>query len=71
MNELGRSARLLALRPPLAFGGHSFSLLQGDGIPLSRCVGCLVTLPSWAVAEGMGHHFGLHRWCPHMFRALT
>ena len=66
--SLGRTARLLTLRPPLAYGGHAFAFVGHD---LARCHGCHVMLPWWAVAEGMGQHFGLARWCPALFEALT
>lgn len=66
MTDLGRAARLLRLRPPLALGGHTFRV-HGD---YETCLGCHVTLPAWAVAENLGHHFGLARWCPALFRAL-
>jgi hypothetical protein len=65
-HPLGPTARLLALRPPLVFGGHCFRL-HGN---CETCVGCHVTVPRWAVAEELGHQFGLARWCPALFRAL-
>jgi hypothetical protein len=63
---LGHTARLLALRPPLAYGGHAFVLL---GEATLYCVGCFSAVPRWAVAEGFESTL-LARWCPALFLAL-
>lgn len=60
-----RAKRLLDMR--LALGGHCFTLF---GEHLEQCLGCHVILPRWAVKEGLGHQFGLARWCPALMRAL-
>jgi len=67
--QLGRGARLLALRPPLALGGHTFVLVDG-WVPGERCVRCHVWLPRWAVNEGLWSQFGLARLCPDLLLAL-
>ena len=80
-----RTAELMALQPPLAFGGHGFTVhrvyhdldLFGrfvadhpDDWTLLTCRGCFVSLPAWALDEKLGSHFGLARWCPSIMRAL-
>lgn len=69
---LYRRARLLELRPRLAFGGHSFTLAceaEGRSPELWRCSGCLGLLPGWALAEGYEAAL-LGLWCPGLFAAL-
>jgi len=64
----------LGLRPPLALGGHTFRLYwdeEHDDSPIwEQCIHCFVSIPVWAVNEGMWSQFGLARWCPGMFAAL-
>ena len=63
---LGRTARRLALRPPLVFGGHAFTVLDDR---VEWCLGCYRACPRWSLREGLWMHF-LPRWCPAMFVAL-
>lgn len=70
-HPLGPTARVLALRPPIAFGGHCFRVWESDaGELFESCVGCHVTVPGWAVREQLGGEFGLARWCQDLFRML-
>ena len=63
-----RRAHLLTLRPPLAFGGHCWVVLDGDPW-LERCLGCHAVLPVWMVSEGYwATEAG--RWCPDFLAAL-
>lgn len=62
-----RAAHLLAMRPPLANGGHCLIPLDGD---VWWCVGCHRALPGWALAEGFVTTL-LGRWCPSLFRSLV
>lgn len=54
----------MAMRPPLAFGGHAFRM---TGEEWWQCA-CGLALPSWAIAEGFWVVSG--RWCPLLMRAL-
>ena len=68
-----RAAAMLSMRPPLAFGGHGFTVHRADhpdDWTLFTCRGCFVSLPAWALDEKLGSHFGLARWCPSIMRAL-
>lgn len=67
-NDLGRTARLLDLRPPLYNGGHTFVMLDEAGA-VWWCVGCYRPLPRWALDEGFVTTL-LGRWCPALFRAI-
>jgi hypothetical protein len=67
-HPLGPTARALALRPPLAYGGHCFLHLDDTRL-LMRCVGCHWCGPRWVVTEGFWP-VELTRWCPSLFRAL-
>lgn len=61
------------MRPPLALGGHHFRLYWDDeegSLIWEQCIQCYVTIPAWAVNEGMWSQFGLARWCPGLFAAL-
>lgn len=80
MIELGRTAHLLAMRPPLAFGGHCFlpvgastpSMLTPDSPAATRwwwCVGCHQACPVWAIREGFATTM-LGRWCVGLFKML-
>lgn len=63
---LGRTARLLALRPPLLNGGHCFVIVD-DG--WWQCVGCYFVCPTWVLTEGyVTTHAG--RYCRALFKSL-
>lgn len=66
LSHLGRTARLLHASAPIALGGHSFTVAAYT----LTCTRCHVTLPRWAMTEGLGWHFGLARWCPDLPKAL-
>jgi hypothetical protein len=52
--------------PPLAYGGHEW--LWRDS--LATCWGCGLTVPLWALVEGLWMTFG-PRWCPNKIAALS
>ena len=51
-----RRAKYLALKPPLAHGGHTFDCLdpigEYQGPPLLRCIDCHLIVPNWQLQEG-------------------
>ena len=65
-DPLGRTARALALRPPLANGGHCF-VITSEG--WWQCIGCYFVCPTWVLREGYVTTFA-GRYCPALFRAL-
>lgn len=52
-------------RPPLAYGGHMWSLHDG----WAQCSRCYVPVPRWAVDESRWQVLA-GRWCTRMIRAL-